>query len=365
LAECLRNCAIYQELLETVPVAQVILSHPWKSEFATLMWAALSRGVPALHLTGYCEGIRIRRFLEIADYATPVEHLSPREFAALPGSVRQRLSEEGARYLERRESGQGTDINVRYAYRPHFKALSREIARRTLGVTGARKLAIIYAHVWFDFPHTFAMGNFTDFFDWMRLTMAEVCAAPDIDWVLKPHPTESWYGGFRLQDMVTDLPPHVRLAPPGTDALTALTAADLVVTVHGTVGLEAAAHGLPVIAADRSFYSDWDFVQQATSREDYIRLLRTAGDLPAPDEAGRGRALALIALALAPTPADAGLMEMRCDSSGPVLYQDILNRYSENDPALARERESLRAWLVEPSSSYAAQIKTGFFRNAS
>jgi hypothetical protein len=119
-----------------------------------------------------------------------------------------------------------------------------------------------------------------------------------------------------------------------------------------------------VIAADRSFYSDWDFVQQATSREDYIRLLRTAGDLPAPDEVGRRRALALIALALAPTPADAGLMEMRCDSSGPVLYQDILNRYSENDPSLARERESLRAWLVEPSSSYAAQIKTGFFQNA-
>jgi hypothetical protein len=364
LAECLRNCAIYQELLETVPVAQVILSHPWKSEFATLMWAALSRGVPALHLTGYCEGIRIRRFLETADYATPVEHLSPSEFTALPASVRQRLSEEGARYLERRESGQGTDINVRYAYRPHIKAPSRDTARRAFGVTGARKLVVIYAHVWFDFPHTFAMHNFTDFVDWMRLTMAEACAAPDIDWVLKPHPTESWYGGFRLQDMVGDLPPHVRIAPPGTDALTALTAADLIVTVHGTVGLEAAAHGLPVIAADRSFYSDWGFVQQAASRDDYIRLLRMAGDIPAPDEAGRQRALALISLALAPMPADAGLMEMRCDSSGPVLYQDILDRYSENDPTLARERESLRAWLAEPSSSYAAHVKIGHYRNA-
>jgi hypothetical protein len=345
-----------------VPVAQVILSHPWKNEFATLMWTALSHRVPAHHLTGYCEGIRIRRFFDTSDFATPVEHMNPSEFEALPASVRQRLSEEGARYLEHRESGRSTDINVRYAYRPHFEAPSRAEARHALGVTGARKLAVIYSHVWFDFPHTYAMGNFTDFLDWMHLTLAEACAAPDIDWVLKPHPTESWYGGFRLQDMVGDLPSHVRLAPRDTDSLTALTAAEIIVTVHGTVGLEAAAHGLPVIAADRSFYSDWGFVQQAESREEYIRLLRTAGNLPAPDEAGRQRALALISLALAPTPADAGLIEMRCDSSGSILYKDILHRYGESDPALARERDCLRAWFAEPSSSYAASIKTGYFR---
>jgi len=364
LAECLRNCAIYRDLLETIPVTQVIVSHPWKNEFATLMWASLTRSVPAHHLTGYCEGIRVRRFLDTADYATPVEHLSLSEFDALPATVRQKLSADGARYLEQRELGRGTDLNVRYAYRQRFKAPSRNEARHALGVIGPRKLVVIYSHVWFDFPHTFAMRNFTDFFDWMRRTMEEVRAIPELDWVLKPHPTENWYGGFRLQDMAGELPPHVRLAPQNADSLTALTAADIVVTAHGTVGLEAAAHGLPVIAADRSFYSDWGFVHQAVSQEHYIRLLRTARDLPAPDEAGRQRALALISLALAPTPTEVGLIEMRCDSSGPALYKDILNRYAENDPALARERECLRAWLADPSSSYAAHIKTSHFRNA-
>jgi hypothetical protein len=364
LAECLRNCAIYRDFLESTPVDRVILSHPWKNEFATLMWTALSRGIPAHHLTGYCEGIRIRRFVDTDDYATPVEHLSLDEFTALPTIVRQRLSEEGTRYLAQRESGQGTDINLRYAYRPHAKALSRTEARRALGLTGVRKLAVIYAHVWFDFPHTFAMHNFTDFLDWMRLTLVEARAAPDIDWVLKPHPTERWYGGYQLRDMVGDLPPHIRLAPNNMDSLTALTAADIVVTVHGTVGLEAAAHGIPTIAADRSFYSDWGFVHQAQSREDYISLLRTASDLPAPDEAGRQRARALISLALAPPPSDAGLIEMRCDSSGPILYKDILRRYSQNVPTLAHERERLRTWFTSSSSSYAASTKTEYFREA-
>ena len=361
LAACLRNCAIYHDLLEGTPVAHVVLSHPWESEFATLVWAALSRGIPTYHLTGYCDGIRIRRFHNTDDYATPVEQLSLREFLDLPQAVQRKLSEEGARYLVRRESGEGTDINARYAFRPASRAASRVDARRAFGVNDDRKLAIIYSHVWFDFPHTFAMRNFTDFLDWMHLTLEQLREIRDIDWILKPHPTEEWYGGFRLQDMVEDLPPHVHLAPPDTDSLTAITAADVVVTVHGTVGLEAAAHGLPVIAADRSFYSDWGFVHQADSRDHYLGLLRSAGELAAPDEAGRQRALALIALALAPTPEEASALKMRCDSSGLVLYKDIIRRYNGTAPALERERGHILNWLREQSSSYAAHVKTGYF----
>ena len=364
LAECLRNCLIYQDLLENVPIAHVMLSHPWQSEFATLVWAALSRGIPTYHLTGYCEGIRIRRFLSTDDYAIPVEQLNLREFLALPEAVRRKLAQEGADYLAQRQAGEGSDINTRYAFHPASRAASRAQARRALGVSDDRKLGVIYSHVWFDFPHTFAMVNFTDFLDWMRLTLEQVREIRDMDWVLKPHPTEEWYGGFRLRDLVDDLPPHLRLAPSDTDSLAATIAADVVVTVHGTVGLEAAAHGLPVIASDRSFYGDWGFVHQATSRDDYVRLLRRARDLPAPDETGRQRALALIALALAPTPADVGGLRMRCDSSGPILYKDIIRRYSESAPVLERERTHILKWLGNKSSSYAAHVKTDHFLSA-
>jgi hypothetical protein len=224
-----------------------------------------------------------------------------------------------------------------------------------------RKLAIIYAHIWFDFPHTFAMGNFTDFLDWMRFTLDQLGDIRHVDWILKPHPTEDWYGGFRLADMVLDLPPNVRLAPADTDSLTALSAADVVVTVHGTVGLEAAAHGLPVIAADHSFYSDWGFVHCAASRDHYRDLLHTIGDLAAPDETGVARALALIALSLAPAPEAVGALKIRCDSSGPVLYKDIIQRYNGSVHELERERGHMAKWLGASSSSYAANAKTGYF----
>src|SRR5262249_8694378 len=53
LAEVLRNAAIYRRELATREVAHVALSHPWKSEWADLMWLALVRGIPASHLTGF------------------------------------------------------------------------------------------------------------------------------------------------------------------------------------------------------------------------------------------------------------------------------------------------------------------------
>ena len=99
LAEVLRNCAIYSRELGKREVAHVVLSHPWKNEWATLVWLALGRRIPAYHLTGFCEGIRIRRFRAREDYANPVEHMSRAAFEALPAAVREALCNLGARDL--------------------------------------------------------------------------------------------------------------------------------------------------------------------------------------------------------------------------------------------------------------------------
>lgn len=361
LAETLRNLSIYDQLLDRHEAAHVVLSHPWKNEFATLLWTALQRRIPAYHLTGYCEGIRVRRFCDPADFFTPVEHLSYSEYSALPLTVRDRLRKEGIVYLAQRQSGTSTDINARYAFRPDVRSSTRDQARQSLGGKPNRPLVIIYSHVWYDFPHTFAMRNFSDFLDWMRFTITQISKVDEVDWILKPHPTEQWYGGFRLADLLDKLPPHVRLVPDSTDSLTAMMAADAVVTVHGTIALEAVAHGLPVIAADRSYYSDWGFVHLANSREHYAELLASVALLPIPTTQQQADALACTALALAPTPQAVGVIDLRCDSSGTVLYEDILARHTNGVNSLNSEGATLRTWLQGNSSSYAANLKVLHF----
>jgi hypothetical protein len=352
LAEVLRNLAIYAELFGREHIMRVLTSHPWKNEFATLCWTAIHRAVPCQYVTGFCEATRIRSLTRAEDFATPVEHLPFHEFLALPAPARARLVEYGTAYLAERERGTSSDINTRYAFRPDLRAFARSDARRALGVPLDRPLVAVYSQVWFDFPHTFGMQNFTDFLDWIRFTAAEAARHTHVTWLLKPHPCDPWYGSLRLADVIGAVPAHVRLCPEATDSLTVQLAADAVVTVHGTIGIEAAARGLPVLCADRSYYSDWEFSTVAKSREDYAALLSSIDTLTPPTDEGRARATAFAALALAPPPTR--ILRTSCDTSGPMLYGEILDRLDRSADAVAGETAAIAQWLAAGHSSYAA-----------
>jgi hypothetical protein len=347
LAELLRNQAIYRRELAARDVMSVALSHPWKNEWATLAWVALQEQVPVFHLTAYCEAFRIRRFRSPSDYATPVEHLSRAAFDRLPDAARQALVAFGTHDLARRASGRSSDINVRHAFDPDNRIADRTSARLALSGQSERPVVVIYSHVWFDFPHTYAMRNFTDFRDWMETTLAEIREIDDVVWLLKPHPTENWYGGFKLAELARDLPAHVRLLATHTDSQTAVTAADAVVTVHGTIGLEAAAAGVSVVLGDRSYFSDWGIAHVAADRDDYARLLKQAGRLPRPSPADRDRARACFALAFAEPPDDVGAMRMSCDSTGVALFAEIGGRADASSPEREREVERIASFLSQ------------------
>ena len=355
LAEVLRNLAIYQSLFEQNEIVRVVSSHPWKNEFATLCWTAIINAVPCYYVTGFCERIRIRRLCTAKDFATPVEHSAFADFVALPDSVRAQVIEQGRTYLTEREHGKSSDINVRYAFRPDRRATSKSAARRLLGVAENKPLAVVYAHAWFDFPHIFGMQNFTDFFDWIKLTIDQISKNTSVTWLLKPHPCDLWYGGIRLADMVGNLPPHVLLHKEETDSLTTQVAADYAVTVHGTVAIEATARGVPVICADRSHYSDWGFDYTAQSREEYVRLLANIQDCMPPTDEQRKRAMAFAALSLSPTPENMGLMRTSCDSSGRILYKEVISQFDEhNKKAMLVEQSAIGEWMASSHPSYTA-----------
>jgi hypothetical protein len=354
LAEVLRNLAIYEDLFGGQRVVHVLTSHPWKNEFATLCWTAIRHGVRCDYVTGFCEATRIRSLQTVEDFVTPVEHLPFVGFLALSDEAQARLVSHGRSYLAERERGTSTDINTRYAFRPETRASGRSDARRALGVPVDRPLVALYSQVWFDFPHTFAMQHFTDFLDWVRFSVAEISRHPDVTWLLKPHPCDPWYGGIRLADVVGDLPPHVRLCPEATDSLTVQLAADAVVTVHGTIAIEAAARGLPVLCADRSYYSDWDFTHVAKSRDDYAALLANVQALAAPTDEQRSHATAFAALSLAPPPTRR--LRTSCDTSGPLLYREILERMTGEADAMAAERAAIAQWMTARHPSYAAYL---------
>jgi hypothetical protein len=363
LAETLRNLAIYDRLLSRYEVEHVVLSHPWKVEYAALVWSSLVRNIPSYHLTGYCESIRVRKMTEIYDYQKPIEHLTYEEYQKLPLSVQQALSQDGAKYMLSRANGSTSDINAKHSFVTSSRISSRNDARKKIqGRVSSKPLVIVYAHTWFDFPHTFGMQNFTDFLDWMNCTVEHIRRSTHIEWILRPHPLEFWYGGVTLASLLGDLPKHVRLSTPGQDSLTSMLAADAIVTVHGTVAIEAASHGIPVISADKSYFSDWGFTSVATSRQHYLHLLSNVAEMPRLTEQQIADANACIAMSLAPPPPELGLMRHMCDSSGLSLYSDILFHLSEAPSRRQIEVRTMRDWLSDGCySSYAVDRKIAFF----
>jgi CDP-glycerol glycerophosphotransferase (TagB/SpsB family) len=85
-----------------------------------------------------------------------------------------------------------------------------------------------------------------------------------------------------IEDVVGSLPDHLKLVYPDTDLSTysLFEIADYVVTVRGTVGIEAALFGIPVVTAGTGRYAGRGFTLDSTTREQYLEKLANLETYP-------------------------------------------------------------------------------------
>jgi len=354
LADVLHLSDFYRDLFQQNEIVGVVSSHAWKSEWGALCWTALRRGVPFYYMTAHYDSIRVRRMASPQDYSAPNEHLAYADFCALPEAMQRRLIDRGRSYLSDRFAGNSDFIVLRYAIDPAQRGKDRSTVISGLGLDPKKPLVAIYTHSWFDFPHTQAMTNFAEPLDWVNFTFDTIKSLTDVNWVFKPHPCDQWYGTIRLRDILKDLPPHIAVAPENSDSLAIQTIADAVTTIQGSISIEAAAMGKPVLCADRSMYTDWGFTHAATSREDYAAKLRGILDLAAPTPAQSEHAMAFAATALAPPPQDARWLKLTCDTRhlDGSLYSSVNTLLDSQGESLEREIVKLSEWLENKHSSY-------------
>jgi hypothetical protein len=134
--------------------------------------------------------------------------------------------------------------------------------RRQLGLDPAKKTAVVFSHVLWDATFFYGRGLFDDYETWLLETVRAACANPRVNWVIKLHPDLVWklkhedYAGelrdvIAVRSAVGKLPDHVRIVPPDTDINTFsfFEITDYCVTVRGTIGIEMACYGVPVLTA--------------------------------------------------------------------------------------------------------------------
>jgi hypothetical protein len=85
-----------------------------------------------------------------------------------------------------------------------------------------------------------------------------------------------------IERVIETLPDHVKLVYPETELSTysLFEIADYAVTVRGTVGMEAALFGVPVVTAGTGRYDRRGFTLDSTTRDEYLQKLATLETYP-------------------------------------------------------------------------------------
>jgi hypothetical protein len=179
----------------------------------------------------------------------------------------------------------GTQFNKRI--------LSREATQRELGLSPDKKVAVIFPHILWDGSFFYGDDLFRDYTEWLVEAVKAACANDRVQWLVKLHPAHVVKAVREDRDgrpaelaviehAIGTLPPHVKLIQPEAPISTfsLFEIADYVLTVRGTVGIEAALFGIPVITAGTGRYDSRGFTIDSTTREEYRARLATLETLP-------------------------------------------------------------------------------------
>lgn len=166
------------------------------------------------------------------------------------------------------------------------KVVSREDIIRDLGLDPARKTAVLFPHLFWDATFFWGDDLFADYRDWFCQVLRVAARNDRLNWIVKLHPASvvkdrrDGYKGepseiVAMRETLGTLPGHITFLPPDSpvSTLSLYQIMDYCLTVRGTVGIEAAMYGIPVLTAGTGRYDGYGFTIDSTSPEAYLARL--------------------------------------------------------------------------------------------
>jgi hypothetical protein len=153
--------------------------------------------------------------------------------------------------------------------------------RKQFNVDQYDKTIIVFPNVPWDISLLNADKAYNDVYTWISETIKLFQDKPNIQLIIKIHPSEVavMESAQTVMDYINttfpQLPSNISVIPPDTTispyALLPLT--DVGVVFNGTIGLEMAIIGIPVIVVGNTHYGDKGFTYDVASKKDYEKLL--------------------------------------------------------------------------------------------
>ena len=166
--------------------------------------------------------------------------------------------------------------------------LTKDIFCDSLNITNNNKIAVIFPHIFWDGTFFWGTDLFDNYHDWFLNTIEAASLNTSVNWVVKIHPAniiKNERDGFsesipkEVEVILTKfgkLPPNIYILPADTDfkSIDIYKIIDYCITVRGTVGIEAACFGVPVVTAGTGRYDRRGFTLDSDSIDQYFSTLR-------------------------------------------------------------------------------------------
>ncbi len=328
LASSLAADAAAQAVLEEVRPDAVVMADTVYTPKGNLFDACLARGVPVIRwYPGPRNNCLMLKRYSSTNRDEDVFSLSESSWSFVRGMAWNAAQEEelDREFQQAYATGDwfaeaGTQFNTRLA--------GVDAVRRRLGLDASKKAAFLFPHISWDASFNRGQDLFASYEDWLIETVRAACANDRVQWVIKIHPAhvgkgmvEAWHREpaetAAIRRRIGGLPPHVTVIPATTDISTwsVLAVADYCLTVRGTVGLEAARLGTPVLTGGTGRYDRKGFTIDSSSREEYLGRVASIERIPrlSPAQVELANRFAYGLFKLRPLPLSS--VEIACDRS--------------------------------------------------
>jgi hypothetical protein len=255
----------WRDYLDTHNVKSVIVSHCVYHWYAVILRLAVSRQIPVYQVNAQTlyyitNTYNYRAYNEFFDYPQIFSELSEREKAEGLQAAKQRL--------DRRFSGE-VGIDMVYSTK---SAYTRKQTKRVLAESPRIKI-LVAAHCFFDSPHPYGVNLFPDPHEWLTF-LGKISEKTNYDWYIKTHP-DFLPGNTEIVGEFIKRFPKFTLLPARTSHHRIIEdGINFALTIYGTIGIEYAALGIPVINASMcNPHVAYDFNIHPRSVEEYERIL--------------------------------------------------------------------------------------------
>jgi len=194
--------------------------------------------------------------------------------------INKQLYKKTDKILKERFAGNIEQHDIINTYK-NKKIYSPEKLFRKLRLNPSYPTVFIMPHAFSDAPNSNEYMLFRDYYQWFIETIKFVNNIRNVNWIVKPHPSSYMYNETgEVEQIVRELKlNNIQLAPSDLSTVSVFDISKTVITVSGTVGIEAACLGIKPIISGRSIYSDFGIACEPGNKSEYFSILKNINSI--------------------------------------------------------------------------------------